>query len=86
VATVESTLTFDIEGQTVRCVQSGDDRLWRCECEYFQRMLTKHGQGFCPHVAVAVEQAVDRELIDVCKFDDADPACTAERDRKVPPI
>ena len=56
--------TFDIEGQTVRCVQSGADRLWRCECECFQRMLAKHGQGFCAHVAVAIEEATIRGWID----------------------
>ena len=39
-AHAESTRTFDIEGQTVRCVQSGGDRLWRCECEHLQRMRT----------------------------------------------
>ena len=57
----EPVMTFDIEGQTVRCVQSGDDRLWRCECEYFQRMFTTHGQGFCTHVAVAMERADPEE-------------------------
>jgi hypothetical protein len=64
VATVESILTIDIGDQSVRCVQSGGDRLWRCECEYFQTMLTKHGQGFCPHVAVAIEHATESRLID----------------------
>lgn len=63
-ATIESILTIDIDGQSVRCVQSGDDRLWRCECEYFQQMLTKHGEGFCPHVAVAMMEETEDGVID----------------------
>ena len=58
-ARAESERTFDIEGQTVRCVQSGGDRLWRCECEYFEQMLMKHGEGFCPHVAVAIMEVTE---------------------------
>ena len=45
---------FDIEGQEVRCYESGQDRLWRCECAYFQRTLAQHREGFCPHTAVAI--------------------------------
>jgi hypothetical protein len=51
-------LTFDIEGQAVVCYQTGRDRLWGCECTYFQRTLATYQQGFCPHVAVAIERAL----------------------------
>jgi hypothetical protein len=58
-------VTFEIEGQTVRCLQSGQHRLWRCECDYFQRMLSKYSEGFCPHVAVAIGQAGQQGMIAV---------------------
>jgi hypothetical protein len=38
----EPVLTFDVEGQPVVCYQTGEDRLWRCECAYFQRTLTTY--------------------------------------------
>jgi hypothetical protein len=57
--------TFEIEGQTVRCLQSGQHRLWRCECDHFQRMLTKHGEGFCPHIAAAMWQTFQNTSKDV---------------------
>lgn len=41
--------TFNIEGQAVVCYQTGADRLWRCECAYFQRTFATHNQGFCPY-------------------------------------
>ncbi len=65
-ANMESMRTFDVEGQVVRCVESGGDRLWRCECEceYFQRMLAKHGQGFCPHVAIAIGEAAESDMFE----------------------
>lgn len=65
----ESVRTFDIEGQVVRCVESGGDRLWRCECEYFQRMLTKHGQGFCPHVVAAIDFAANAMITESNELD-----------------
>jgi hypothetical protein len=58
-------LTFNIEGQEVRCFQNDQDRLWRCECEYFQRTLTQYNQGFCPHVAVAIWRAAEDGFIDM---------------------
>lgn len=61
--TTHNELTFDIEGQEVRCFTSGADRLLRCECEYFQRMLAK--QGFCPHVAAAIQRAMEEGGIDM---------------------
>lgn len=47
---------FNIKGQEVVCYQNGDNRLWRCECAYFQRTLQRYQQGFCPHTAVAIMQ------------------------------
>lgn len=54
---------FNIDGQAVLCYQTDDDRLWRCECTYFQRMLAEHSQGFCPHVALAIQDAIAAGLI-----------------------
>ena len=58
-------LKFAIDGQVVRCYQTDGDRLWRCECSYFQRMLAEHNQGFCPHVAFAIEEAIAAGLIEL---------------------
>jgi hypothetical protein len=49
---------FDIEGQSVVCYQAGQDRLWRCECAEFQGTLAIYKEGFCPHIAVAIERAL----------------------------
>jgi len=49
---------FDIEGQSVTCYQTGEDRLWCCECAEFHRTLCTYKEGFCPHVAVAIERAL----------------------------
>ena len=48
-------LKFDVEGQPVICYVTGEHRLWRCDCAYFQRTLQQYGEGFFPHVVVAVE-------------------------------
>jgi hypothetical protein len=58
-------VAFDIEGETVRCFTNGSDRLWRRECEYFQRMLAKYCEGFCPHVALAVWRAGEEGIMDI---------------------
>lgn len=57
-------LTFDIEGQAVRCFRTGGDRLWRRECEYFRKTLTKYGNRFCPHIAVAMGRGLEEGVID----------------------
>jgi len=51
--------TFDIEGQEVTCYESDGHRLWRCECAHFQRTLNAHGEGFCPHTAVAIMRCIE---------------------------
>jgi len=51
----DKVLSFDIEGQPVRCYQTGRDRLWHCDCAYFERMLRAHGEGYCPHVVCAIQ-------------------------------
>jgi hypothetical protein len=48
--------TFDVEGQTVRCIELAGDRLWLCECPAFQERLSRLHQGFCGHTAVAIAQ------------------------------
>lgn len=57
-------IRFDIEGQEVTCYQSGEDRLWHCECERFKLNLTRFSQGFCPHTAVAIMRAIQDGTID----------------------
>ena len=58
-------LRFDIDGQEVLCHEVNGDRLWHCKCAYFQRMLAKHGEGFCPHVALAIEEAITGGMIEL---------------------
>ena len=58
-------LRFAIEGQEVLCYQANGDRLWHCRCTYFQRMLAKHKQGFCPHIAIAIREAIFDDFIDM---------------------
>lgn len=60
----ERVLTFDIEGQEVRCFVSGRDRLWHCECERFKLNLARFKEGFCPHVAVAMAHALADGVIE----------------------
>ncbi len=45
-----------IEGQPVRCYEHGGVRLWRCGCEAFEGRLTRLGDGFCGHTAVAIAE------------------------------
>ncbi len=61
---LDGALTFEIEGAVVRCEPLGRRRLWHCDCAYFEPMLGRHGQGFCPHEAAAIEQAAETGLID----------------------
>jgi hypothetical protein len=56
--------TFDVEGQPVSCYQTGEDRLWRCECAHFQRTLATYKQGFCAHIVVAIERTLRDGVID----------------------
>ena len=58
-------LRFAIEGQEVLCYHANGDRLWHCGCIYFQRMLAKHEQGFCPHIAIAIREAIFDDSIDM---------------------
>ena len=55
---------FNIEGQEVVCYQMGNDRLWVCKCEYFQERLRLRRQGYCPHMAAAIIQAMDEGTIE----------------------
>jgi hypothetical protein len=61
-------MKFDIEGHLVRCFRSGKHRLWCCECAYFQRMLSKHREGFCDHIVVAMDQARKDDTISAAEF------------------
>jgi hypothetical protein len=65
----QDVITLDIEGQAVRCfVRSGEDRLWHCDCEYFRCMLVEHGEGFCPHVAVAISRTLQSVTMHVNEY------------------
>jgi hypothetical protein len=64
----EKMLTFDVEGQEVRCFLSSGDRLWRCECERFKLNLERFKEGFCPHVIVAIERALTDGTFDPKSF------------------
>jgi len=61
------TLIVDIDGAVVRCEPLGQSRLWHCDCAYFERMRVRYAHGFCPHVAVAIEQAAMIGWIDLEK-------------------
>ena len=52
-------LTFDIEGQEVKCYESDGQRRWHCECAYFQRTLEQYREGFCPHTALAITRQAE---------------------------
>ena len=56
-------LRFVIEGQEVLCYHANADRLWHCGCIYFQRMLARHKQGFCPHIAMAIQEAISKTCL-----------------------
>lgn len=51
-------LEYNIEGQRVVC--GNDDkrrRTWHCSCEEYEERLAQQGQGYCPHVALAILRA-----------------------------
>ena len=56
-------LRFTIDEHEVLCHQTGQGRLWHCQCDYFHRMLAKHQEGFCPHIALAIEDAIAAGVI-----------------------
>ena len=58
-------LRFTIQGQEVLCNQANGERLWQCGCVYFQKMLAKHKQGFCPHIAMALREAISDDINDM---------------------
>ena len=56
--------TFDIEGQTVRCIETDDGkRTWLCECADFQERAARHPEGLCAHTAPAIWRCVDEGVI-----------------------
>ncbi len=63
--TPQAVRTFDIAGQEVRCYQSEGHPLWRCECPAFQRRLSRFGEGFCAHTAVAIMRSTEDGSIEL---------------------
>lgn len=51
-------LIIDIDGQQIQCLETGGRRLWRCNCEDFQRRVAALGEGFCSHTARAIMRAI----------------------------
>jgi hypothetical protein len=50
---------FDIEGQTVRCIETDDGRrLWLCDYPSFQERAELNTEGFCAHTAVAIWRCI----------------------------
>lgn len=47
-------LTFEVEGQNVRCWGSAGSRLWYCGCDEFAGRVNRFGEGFCAHTAVVM--------------------------------
>jgi hypothetical protein len=51
---------LDIEGQTVRCVETDDGNAnLASECADLQKHATRHPEGFCAHTAVAIWRSID---------------------------
>jgi hypothetical protein len=57
--------TFDIEGQTVRCIETDGKRLWLCECPFFQERATRHPEGCCARTAVAIMRCIQDGSIEI---------------------
>jgi len=57
--------TFDIEGQPVRCIETGGRRLWLCDCPKFKERATRHPEGFCGHTAVAILRCMQDGSIEI---------------------
>ena len=58
--------TLDIEGQSVRCVETDDGRrVWLCDCAKFQERALRLPEGFCAHTAVAIMRCVQGGSIEI---------------------
>jgi hypothetical protein len=55
--------TFNIEGQTVRCIDG--HRMWVCECPKFKERAMRHPEGFCGHTAVAIMRCIQDGSIEI---------------------
>jgi hypothetical protein len=52
--------TFDLEGQSVRCIETADGkRVWLCECASFKERAVQQPEGFCAHTAVALCRCIE---------------------------
>jgi hypothetical protein len=59
--------TFDIEGQTVRCIETDDRRVWLCDCPSFQERAARHPEAFCAHTAVAIMRRIQGGAIELAR-------------------
>lgn len=57
--------TLDIEGQPVRLVETDGERLWLCECDYFQERAALHTEGYCAHVLEAIMRCFEDGSISI---------------------
>lgn len=53
--------TYEVEGQTVRCVELDSDRLWHCGCAVFRERLARLKEGFCGHTVVAIARYYEQQ-------------------------
>ena len=56
---------FDIEGQSVRLIETEGRRLWLCECPSFNERAAHHSEGFCAHTAVAIRRCIQGGAVDI---------------------
>jgi len=53
-------LEYVIDGH--RVTYSQDDlgrRVWHCTCSDYERRLVRYGEGFCEHLVLAIERAIE---------------------------
>jgi len=53
-------LEYHFRGQHIVCTRSDlGPRIWHCDCSEFERRLLKYREGFCEHVVLAIQRAID---------------------------
>ena len=53
-----------VEGYRVTCTQDDrQQRVWHSDCDEFKRRLVTRSEGSCPHVALAIQGALESGAI-----------------------